>query len=95
MGSNYNWYDFKVDVLENSYYFGLTGLADATVYSQNEEGGAGRRDFVVDYYVGISTVVGCFLIYIILSFTLDLGVRVIKLAFCQLIAPIPIVMRCV
>ena len=30
-----------------------------------------------------------------LSFTLDLGVRVVKLAFCQLIAPIPVVMRAV
>lgn len=94
LSNNYNWYDLKIDVLENSYYFGLTGLADAAVKPQfiQEENGGGD-EVIVDYYMGISTVVGVFLIYIILSFTIDLGVRVVKLAFCQLIAPIPIIMR--
>ncbi len=41
----------------------------------------------------ISTAVGCILLYIIASFCLDLGVRVVKFAFCQIIAPIPVVMR--
>ena len=94
LSNNYNWYDLKIDVLENSYYFGLTGLADAAVkpqFTQEENGGG--DEVIVDYYMGISTVVGVFLIYIILSFTIDLGVRVVKLAFCQLIAPIPIIMR--
>lgn len=41
----------------------------------------------------ISTAAGVFLAYVILSFCLDLGVRVVKLAFYQLISPIPIMMR--
>ena len=94
LSNNYNWYDLKIDVLENSYYFGLTGLADAAVKPQvTQEANGGGDEVIVDYYMGISTVVGVFLIYIILSFTIDLGVRVVKLAFCQLIAPIPIIMR--
>lgn len=41
----------------------------------------------------ISTFSGAFLLYVILSFCIDLGIRVIKLAFYQIIAPIPILMR--
>ncbi len=40
-----------------------------------------------------STGVGLFLIYVIGTFTLDLAVRAVRLAFLQLIAPIPILMR--
>lgn len=47
----------------------------------------------VSYTFILSTVAGCFLIYIILSFCIDLGVRAAKLAFYQLISPIPILMR--
>ena len=93
MADDYTWFNFKADVLERSDYSALNGLGDATVYAQNEVGNENRTDVVVDYYVVISTLVGGFLLYVIISFTLDLGVRVIKFAFCQLVAPIPIIMR--
>ena len=93
MADDYTWFNFKKDVLERSDYSALNGLGKATVYAQDEVGWQNRTDVVVDYYVVISTLVGAFLLYIIVSFTLDLGVRVIKFAFCQLIAPIPIIMR--
>lgn len=38
----------------------------------------------------ISTACGIFLIYVLISFCIDLGIRVVKLAFYQIIAPIPI-----
>ena len=41
----------------------------------------------------ISTLCGCFLVYVLISFCIDLGIRVVKLAFYQIIAPIPILMR--
>ena len=41
----------------------------------------------------VSTICGGFLIYIALSFCLDLGVRVVKLAFYQITAPVPIILR--
>ena len=87
MGSSggYTWYDCKKDILEHSDYICLTGLAKPYVYqSGNEE---------IRYYGIISTIVGGYLVYILLSFALDLGVRVVKLAFYQLIAPVPIIMR--
>ena len=89
--NTYTWYDFKIEVLEESTYSNLSSFSDATVGEQVDlETG---EEVVIKYYGFISTFAGCFLIYVILSFTLDLGVRVIKLAFCQLIAPIPIIMR--
>lgn len=54
---------------------------------------ATENDKSVTYTFLISTIAGCFLIYVILSFCIDLGVRAAKLAFYQLIAPIPILMR--
>lgn len=47
----------------------------------------------VTYTFILSTFAGLFLIYIVLSFCIDLGVRAAKLAFYQLISPIPILMR--
>ncbi len=89
--NNYTWYDFKIEVLEESHYGNLPAFSDATVAEQVDLNTGEER--MVTYYGFVSTATGVFLIYILLSFTLDLGVRVIKLAFCQLIAPIPIIMR--
>lgn len=47
----------------------------------------------ITYKIFISTVVGIFLLYLLVSFTLDLGVRAVKLSFLQLISPIPVIMR--
>ncbi|HIR74022.1 TPA: hypothetical protein IAB95_00805 [Candidatus Ventrenecus avicola] len=88
---NYNWYDYKADVLENSSYTKLPALSDAVIHTQVDA--TTQEEVNVEYYIGISTAVGIFLLYIIISFTIDLGVRVVKFAFCQLIAPIPIIMR--
>ena len=49
----------------------------------------------LQYYFIISTVAGVFMLYIMLSFCIDLGVRAAKLAFYQLVAPIPILSRIV
>lgn len=46
-----------------------------------------------EYLPIISTICGVFLAYVLVSFCIDLGVRVVKLAFYQIIAPIPILMR--
>lgn len=40
-----------------------------------------------------STAVGLFLIYVIATFCLDLAVRAARLAFLQLMAPVPVLMR--
>ena len=96
LGNDYTWYDVKYEILHDGDYSKLPGLSDpivneTTVLSGEHAG----ESHSVDYKVGISSLAGIYLCYIMLSFTLDLGVRVVKLAFCQLIAPIPVVMRAV
>ncbi len=44
----------------------------------------------INYMFFVSTIVGLFMLYLVFSFTLDLAVRAVKLAFYQLIAPVPI-----
>lgn len=91
MSNGYNWFDYKKDVLENSDYMNLPALSEAIVDEQVDL--SSGEDVQVTYYVLISTAAGVFMCYMILSFTIDLGVRVFKFAFCQLLAPIPIIMR--
>ncbi len=95
--SNYTWYDFKADVLENSNYSAMKSMhtAVAKKVPQLDSGGSEGQEVRINYIPVISTAAGIFLIYILLSFTIDLGIRVIKFAFYQLIAPIPVIMRAV
>ncbi len=47
----------------------------------------------VEYRWGLSAIAGGFMVWTLLSFTIDMAVRIAKLAYYQLISPIPIVMR--
>ena len=101
--NTYTWEDYKSDVLGKGEFLNLPGLSGAIVYGRVQATGNVLEDFsnafsegktvYVKYYMFISTAAGIFLLYMIFSFTLDLGERVFKFAFCQLLAPIPIVMR--
>jgi len=51
------------------------------------------QDGRVSYTPIISTICAFILLYVIFSFCLDLGIRAVKLAFYQLMAPIPILLR--
>lgn len=62
-------------------------LLDSNIIAS--EDGDGR--FLFDYTFFITTAVGGFTAYILLMFCIDVAVRSVKLAFLQLIAPIPIV----
>lgn len=46
---------------------------------------------VINYLPLISTFAGIFIVFLLISFSIDIAVRVIKLAFLQMIAPIAIV----
>ena len=47
--------------------------------------------FIMDYKFVISTVVGVVVLLLLITFCMDVALRSIKLAFLQLIAPIPII----
>ncbi len=76
------WREIESKIAEDSANFSLIlNLTDAIA------------DGEVTYRWGFSTAVGLFLIYVIVNFCLDLAVRSVRLAFLQLMAPIPILMR--
>lgn len=56
-----------------------------------ERSDTGKDEFCIDYTFLISTIAGGFAAFIFAVYCLDIGVRVAKLAFYELIAPIPIV----
>lgn len=96
MSQSYYWENnFKEDAIKKYDFSMLPGLASSIIKPTNDykDGGDEGKSVQVQYYPGVSTLAGIFMIYVILSFTIDLGVRVFKFAFCQLFAPIPIVMR--
>lgn len=54
-----------------------------------ESAAAGR----ISYDAFVSTVAGVFVLYVLLNFCFDMAVRVVKLMFFQIIAPIPVICR--
>ncbi len=47
--------------------------------------------FIIDYKYIFSTVVGIVVVFLLITFCMDVALRSIKLAFLQLVAPIPII----
>lgn len=77
MGTDYN------NAITNNDYKKLIDLAA----SNNKTNG----EYIISYSWLISTLVGGFTAYILLLFCIDIATRTAKLAFLQMIAPIPIV----
>ena len=108
LANDYSWFDLKADLINNGDFTRLPILSDWAVEDQEtisiayDPPGPGKTDpeevsvgtkVSLSYKPVISTACGIALLYIMFNFCLDLGIRVVKFAFCQLIAPIPIVMR--
>ena len=53
--------------------------------------GLGPSSYYIDYNYFISTIVGIFVIFILVSMAFDVAIRSVKLTFLQLISPIPII----
>ena len=60
-------------------------LATATVTVNSEE------TFIMDYSYILSTVTGVLILVLLINFCIDIALRSVKLAFLQIIAPIPII----
>ena len=82
-GQETKWSELSKHVEESGDFMELARLSKPIV------------DGEIDYMPVASTICGAVLLYVILSFCLDLGVRAVKLAFYQLIAPLPIMLRIV
>lgn len=63
-----------------------SNIATATFKDGNQD-----ERYIMDYSYFVSTAVGVVVALLLISFCMDIGVRSIKLAFLQLIAPIPII----
>ena len=68
----------------------LSGEASFRNYTQFSDAVAENE---ASYTFLVSTVAGVFILYVLLNFCFDMAVRVIKLVFYQLIAPIPVICR--
>ena len=108
LADNYSWFDLKGELIEDGMFTLLPILSDWAIEDQktisphyepddNNDGEPEIKEegemVSLGYKPILSTACGVALLYIIFSFCLDLGVRVVKFAFCQLIAPIPVVLR--
>lgn len=51
------------------------------------------EDDEIEYFWGVSTLCGAFALYAFASFSIDMGVRAAKLAYYQIIAPVPLIMQ--
>lgn len=74
---------FKTDDTGNNRNFDSFGTLLNVVGDDDE--------FVFDYFPGIVTVAGGFIAIMMISFCLDVAVRIVKLAFLEIIAPIPVI----
>ena len=68
---------------------GLTFRVD--IAKQTVKPSGGGEYFLIDYKLGISTVAAVIVLLVLTTFCMDVALRSIKLAFLQLIAPIPII----
>ena len=66
---------------ENTTFWKLMGLGPKIVSGE------------VSYYFIISPIAGIFVVFVLLSYCLDMALRLVKLAVYELIAPIPILAR--
>lgn len=66
------------------------GSYDISAFNDFGESAAAGK---LTYNVFISTIAGVFLLYVLLNFCFDMAVRVVKLMFFQIIAPIPVICR--
>ena len=76
------WIEMKKVIIEGGFFTEIVAMVEPI--KENENGAS--------YTPLVSTACGLFLIYVLISFCIDLGIRVFKLAFYQIIAPIPILM---
>lgn len=84
----------KIDVENNNNYELVFSCVDAKAEYTNHATGETEEKFVYTFDGGglLALAVGLFTLYSIFIFTIQVGVRLIQLAYLQLISPVPIMM---
>lgn len=80
----------KISLEEAYVYSAQTG--DFGIYTNFLDEVSGDEN-KISYVVVISTIVGGIVLYAFISFSIDMGVRCAKLAYYQIIAPIPLILQ--
>ncbi len=79
----FTWTDAQIGMIYGGSFDYITAFSEAI-----EEGN-------MEYVPIISTICGVILVYFMLGFCIDLGIRAAKLAVYQMLAPVPILLRIV
>ncbi len=98
----YQVYDEQIDNVKNSSSFVSTTVksycTESTVknllqsqYYNAEDDVLNTGQYIIDYSFLLSTATGVVVMLLLLSFCMDVALRVIKLGFLEIIAPIPII----
>jgi uncharacterized membrane protein YwzB len=89
-------YEIKRRISSGASFFNLINYSKRTF---SPDSGEKKKSYYpihvrpISHMFPISTVAGVFLCYVLVSFCFDLGKRVVKLLFLQIIAPIPAICR--
>lgn len=80
-----------IETIENIINPIGTALGNFVGNTVSDALGLGPQTYYVDYNYFVSTIVGIFVILILISMAFDVAIRSVKLTFLQLISPIPII----
>lgn len=89
---HYTWNEVRLSILteQNGGFSQIISLAGPLKKGAKNEKG---KDVQLTYMPFVSSACACLLIYLLISFCIDLGIRTVRLAFLQLMAPIPVFMK--
>ena len=92
--SNIKWYKpWRLYNYPETFYGVSEGIQQGASFTNYSQFGEAVNEGKLSYLMLISTICGLFLLYVLVNFCFDMAVRVIKLMFFQIIAPIPVVCR--
>lgn len=74
---------------EGTKGYSFTTLTD--ILNNKKKSDEDRKEYLYEYNAVISTICGGFIVFLLISFTVDVAVRAVKLSFLQLITPVAVI----
>lgn len=90
INGNGGWFVSNGDPLNTATANLKDGKADFTIYKTYSEA---IQKGKIEYLPIVSTIIGIFTAYVLVNYCFDMALRVIKLMFFQIIAPVPVICR--